>query len=296
MANVIRSISENGGVIFCAIDATEIVREMERIHKTSAVTSAALGRLLTAASLMGVMLKHEDDSVTLRINADGPAGILLAVSDGRGNVRGYVQNPVVELPPRADGKLDVGGAVGHVGTLSVVKDLGMKEPYVGQIPLVSGEIAEDITSYYAVSEQTPTVCALGVLVNPDLSILRAGGYLLQLLPGATEDEITRLEQNIAAMPSVTHLLQEGKTLTQMMEQALDGFSPNVLDEETTEYRCNCTLDRVERALLSMGYAELEAMAKEQPMAEITCQFCDNVYHVDTNALANTAKDASNSTN
>ena len=206
MSRLIRAISENGGVLFCAVDSTDIVREAERIHKTSAVTSAALGRLLTAASMMGVMLKSEKDSLTLRIKGGGPSGTVLAVSDGAGNVRGYVEQPVVELPPRADGKLDVGGAVGRDGTLSVVKDLGMKEPYVGQVPLVSGEIAEDITAYYAVSEQTPTVCALGVLVDRDLSILTAGGYLLQLLPGASDAEITHLEQNVAALPSVTELL------------------------------------------------------------------------------------------
>jgi len=203
MSRLIRAISENGGVLFCAVDSTDIVREAERIHKTSAVTSAALGRLLTAASMMGVMLKSEKDSLTLRIKGGGPSGTVLAVSDGAGNVRGYVEQPVVELPPRADGKLDVGGAVGRDGTLSVLKDLGMKEPYVGQVPLVSGEIAEDITAYYAVSEQTPTVCALGVLVDRDLSILTAGGYLLQLLPGASDAEITHLEQNVAAPPSVT---------------------------------------------------------------------------------------------
>lgn len=207
MSRLIRAISENGGVLFCAVDSTDIVREAERIHKTSAVTSAALGRLLTAASMMGVMLKSEKDSLTLRIKGGGPSGTVLAVSDGAGNVRGYVEQPVVELPPRADGKLDVGGAVGRDGTLSVVKDLGMKEPYVGQVPLVSGEIAEDITAYYAVSEQTPTVCALGVLVDRDLSILTAGGYLLQLLPGASDAEITHLEQNVAALPSVTELLR-----------------------------------------------------------------------------------------
>ena len=184
MSRLIRAISENGGVLFCAVDSTDIVREAERIHKTSAVTSAALGRLLTAASMMGVMLKSEKDSLTLRIKGGGPSGTVLAVSDGAGNVRGYVEQPVVELPPRSDGKLDVGGAVGRDGTLSVVKDLGMKEPYVGQVPLVSGEIAEDITAYYAVSEQTPTVCALGVLVDRDLSILTAGGYLLAVAAGS----------------------------------------------------------------------------------------------------------------
>ena len=284
MSRLIRAISENGGVIFYALDSTDIVREAERIHKTSAVTTAALGRLLTAASMMGVMLKGPDNSLTLRVKGGGPAGTVLAVSDGQGNVRGYVEQPIVELAPRADGKLDVGGAVGKDGTLSVVKDLGMKEPYVGQVPLVSGEIAEDITAYYAVSEQTPTVCALGVLVDRDLSVMTAGGYLIQLLPGALESEITQLEKNIAALPSVTRLLRDGITLEGIMERALDGFSPNILDERDVCYRCDCSQDRVERALLSLGKQELSEMAQEEKPIEVCCHFCDKKYQVDAAAL------------
>ncbi len=284
MSRLIRAISENGGVVLYAVDSTAIVREAERIHKTSAVTTAALGRLLTAASMMGTMLKSDSHSLTLRVKGGGPAGTVLAASDGRGNVRGYVEQPVVELALRADGKLDVGGAVGKDGTLSVVKDLGMKEPYVGQIPLVSGEIAEDITAYYAVSEQTPTVCALGVLVDRDLSVMTAGGYFIQLLPGATEAEITQLEQNIAAMPSVTRLLRDGVTLEEMMESALKGFSPNILDERTVSYRCGCSRSRVERALLSLGRQELCNMAQEQKPVEVSCQFCDKKYRVNAAAL------------
>ncbi len=284
MGNMIRGISENGGVIFCGVDSTNLVRTMEQIHKTSAVTSAALGRLLTAASIMGIMLKNSKDSITLRVNGGGPAGTVLAVADGMGCVKGYVENPVVEIPLRPDGKLNVGGAVGRDGTLSIVRDLGLKEPYVGQIPLVSGEIAEDITSYYATSEQIPTVCALGVLVAPDLTISCAGGYLLQLLPGATEEEITMLEENIANVPSVTTLLQQGKTMQDIMEMVMQGFDPQVLDEYDVEYRCDCTEQRVERALISMGRAELEKLAAEEPVVEVNCQFCDKKYNVDVNKL------------
>lgn len=284
MGNMIRGISENGGVIFCGVDSTNLVRTMEQIHKTSAVTSAALGRLLTAASIMGIMLKNSKDSITLRVNGGGPAGTVLAVADGMGCVKGYVENPVVEIPLRPDGKLNVGGAVGRDGTLSIVRDLGLKEPYVGQIPLVSGEIAEDITSYYATSEQIPTVCALGVLVDPDLTISCAGGYLLQLLPGATEEEITMLEKNIANVPSVTTLLQQGKTMQDIMGMVMQGFDPQVLDEYDVEYRCDCTEQRVERALISMGRAELEKLAAEEPVVEVNCQFCDKGYHVDVNKL------------
>ena len=210
--NMLRGISENGGVVFYGVDSTEIVREMERLHKTSAVTTAALGRLLTAASMMGIMLKGSKDSITLQIRGGGPAGRLMAVSDGTGNVKGYVENPVVELPLRADGHLNVGAAVGKDGTLDVIRDLGLREPYIGQVPLVSGEIAEDVTSYFAISEQVPTVCALGVLVNPDLTVKCAGGFILQLLPGATEAEIDRLEKNIQGISSITALLNEGKTV------------------------------------------------------------------------------------
>lgn len=280
MDNMIRALSQNGGVVFCGLDSTAMVREAERIHKTSAVASAALGRLLTAASMMGMMLKTETASVTLRLSGGGPAGTVLAVADGGGWARGYVQNPVVELPLRPDGKLDVGGAVGCKGTLSVVRDDGAgREPYVGQVPLASGEVAEDVTAYYAVSEQVPTVCALGVLVNPDLSIACAGGYLIQLLPGAAEAEISRIEQNISSMPSVTALLSQGKTPEGIMQLAMAGFDPQLLDSRTVGYRCNCSLARVERALVSLGRAELGEMAAQQEQAEVTCQFCDKVYHV-----------------
>ena len=284
MGNMIRGISENGGVIFCGVDSTNLVRTMEQIHKTSAVTSAALGRLLTAASIMGIMLKNSKDSITLRVNGGGPAGTVLAVADGMGCVKGYVENPVVEIPLRPDGKLNVGGAVGRDGTLSIVRDLGLKEPYVGQIPLVSGEIAEAITSYYPTSEQNPTVCALGVVPAPVLTISSAGGYLLQLLPGATEEEITMLEKNIANVPSVTTLLQQGKTMQDIMEMVMQGFDPQVLDEYDVEYRCDCTEQRVERALISMGRAELEKLAAEEPVVEVNCQFCDKKYNVDVNKL------------
>ena len=204
MAELIRGLSDNGGVVFCGVDSTDIVCKAEQLHKTSATCSAALGRLLTGAALMGSMLKDDRDSITLRVSGGGPAGLLIACTDGTGNVKGCIDHPLVELPPRADGHLDVGGAVGKDGVLTVIRDNRLqKEPTVGQVPLVSGEIAEDLTAYYAYSEQIPTVCALGVLVDPDLTIHCAGGYLIQLLPGATDAEITQLENNIAAMPSVT---------------------------------------------------------------------------------------------
>ena len=261
--NMLRGISENGGIVFYGVDSTEIVREMERLHKTSAVTTAALGRLLTAASMMGIML---------------------AVSDGTGNVKGYVENPVVELPPRADGHLNVGAAVGKDGTLDVIRDLGMREPYIGQVPLTSGEIAEDVTTYFAISEQIPTVCALGVLVDKDLSVRCAGGFIVQLLPGATEDEINHLEKNIKNMPSVTTMLEEGKTVRDMLELALEGFQPDILDSYHVTYRCDCSEERVENMIRSLGKKEVEKLRDEDPIAEVNCQFCNKNYKVDLNEL------------
>lgn len=285
MANLIRGLSENGGVVFCGVDSTELVRRAEQLHTTSATCSAALGRLLTGASLMGSMLKDDGDKVTLRVQGGGPAGVLIACTDGTGNVKGCIDNPLVELPPKADGHLDVGGAVGRSGVLTVIRDNRLqKEPTVGQVPLVSGEIAEDLTRYYATSEQIPTVCALGVLVDKDLSILCAGGYLLQLLPGATDAEIDTLEKNIAAMPSVTEMLRAGKTPKDMMELAMAGFAPQVLDERTVGYQCDCSEERTKGMLLSLGRRELVKMRDEDPHCEVVCHFCHNRYQYDLNDL------------
>lgn len=282
--NLLRGISENGGIVFYGVDSTDIVREMERMHKTSAVTTAALGRLLTAAAMMGAMLKSSKDSLTLQIKGGGPAGRIMAVADGEGHVKGYVQNPVVELPPRADGHLDVGGAVGRDGTLDVIRDMGLREPYIGQVPLVSGEIAEDVTRYFAVSEQTPTVCALGVLVNEDLSVRCAGGFIVQLLPGALDSEIDQLEKNIAAMPSVTSMMEQGKTVRDILDMALATFDPEVLDTSSVVYHCDCSEERVHRMLKSLGRSEVEKLRDEDPLAEVHCQFCDKTYRVDLNDL------------
>lgn len=285
MENLIRGLSENGGIVFCGVDSTQIVRRAEKLHTTSATCSAALGRLLTGASLMGAMLKDSRDQITLRVSGGGPAGVVIACTDGTGNVKGCIENPLVELPPRADGHLDVGGAVGKDGILTVIRDNKLqKEPTVGQIPLVSGEIAEDLTSYYAYSEQVPTVCALGVLVDKDLSIACAGGYLLQLLPGATDDEITRLEQNIAAMPSVTEMLRAGKTPQDMMELAMAGFDPQVLDEREVAYQCDCSAERTKDMVMSLGRKELETMRDEDPHCEVVCHFCHTKYEFDLNDL------------
>ena len=278
MAKIVRTISMDASVTATAIDATDIVAEIERIHQPSAVVTAALGRLSIAASLIGIGLKNDTDSVTLRLNGNGPAGALIAVADSRGNVKSYVSNPIVEIPLNSYGKLDVAGAVGKEGTLSVVKDLGLKEPYVGQIPIVSGEIAEDIASYFAMSEQIPTVCGLGVLVNPDLSVKAAGGYLIQLLPFADEACIDILEKNVNSLPSVTQMLTSGVTAEEMAMKVLDGLTPNVLDEFNCAYKCDCSRERVERALVSLGKDELQKMVEEQENVEVCCHFCDKKYN------------------
>lgn len=276
MSELVRMISNDGTLTVIAVDSTDIINRMEKIHVTSAVTSAALGRLLTAASMMGAVLKGKDNSVTLRLNGNGPAGSLIAVSDSEGNVRGYVANPVVEIPLNDKGKLDVAGAVGTDGTLTVMKDLGMKEPYIGQIPIVSGEIAEDITSYFATSEQLPSVCALGVLVNPDLSIQAAGGFIIQLLPTAFEDTIDQVEECIKGIPSVTKMLTDGMTPEEICRSVLKTFDLEILDTASPEYRCNCSRERVTKALLSMGREELIDMAND-PFTEVDCHFCEKKY-------------------
>ncbi|MBR3754685.1 MAG: Hsp33 family molecular chaperone HslO [Clostridia bacterium] len=275
MGKIIRTITTNGEAMCIAVDATDMVERAQQIHKTSAVTSAALGRLLAAASMMGDMLKGKDDSVTLRISGDGPAGSVIAVADSEGNCRGYVSNPVVEIDLNSKGKLDVSGAIGS-GTLTVMKDLNLKEPYVAQIPLVSGEIAEDITAYYATSEQTPTVCALGVLVNPDLSIRAAGGFMIQLLPFASEEATSGVEKSIEGLPSFTQMLSSGMTLEAICKRALQEFEIEILDESEPVYKCYCSKERVEAALISTGKAELEDMAKDEK-TEVSCHFCDAVY-------------------
>ena len=231
-----------------------------------------------AASMMGNQLKEDNGSVTLRIKGDGPLGGITAVADSAGNARGYVVNPAVDLPLKGPAKLDVGSAVGRDGSLTVIKDLNLKEPYVGTVPLVSGEIAEDITSYFAESEQIPTACALGVLVDVDQSVLCAGGYLIQLLPGADDAAISAIERGIEKVGPVTEALRGGLDARGLVEQVLSEFELEELSAEPVEYRCYCSRDRVTRALISMGREELEALISEQGRAELTCQFCDKVYH------------------
>ncbi len=277
MGKIVRYITTDGSAFVIAGDTTDMVSKAENIHKTSAVTTAALGRLMTAASMMGVMLKGKDDSVKLRLNGGGPAGVVLAVSDSQGNARGYVENPVVEIPLNDKGKLDVRGTVGTDGFLYVMKDMGLKEPYVGNTQIVSGEIAEDITNYFAVSEQTPTVCALGVLVNPDLSVANAGGFMIQLLPGCPDETISKIEASIKDIDSVTTMLSKGMSADDIAKRAMRGIEIEKLDESEIEYRCNCSKEKVENALISTGRESLQQMVNDNEDVNVECHFCDKNY-------------------
>ena len=272
-----RAISAEASAVAIAVDTTDIVRQIEQIHGTSAVVTAALGRLTTAASMIGYSLKNKNDSVTLRLDGKGPSGVLISVSDYKGNVKSYVSNPVVEIPLNKYGKLDVAGAVGRDGTFSVIKDLGLKEPYSGTIPISSGEIAEDVAEYYASSEQIPTVCGLGVLVNPDLTVNVSGGYLVQLLPFADDSVITQIEKNIKGIESVTKMMSDGITMEGLALKLLDGLSPSILDESSVKYKCDCSRQRVTRALISLGSEELDSMAAEQDETKVSCHFCNREY-------------------
>lgn len=276
---LIRGTSADGTIrVFCAI-TTDLVNEAHTIHQSSRVATAALGRLLTGAAIMGAAgLKSETDSITLRIDGDGPLGQLIAVTDCNSAVRGYVQNPKAELELNSKGKLDVGGAVGG-GALSVIRDLGMREPYIGQIPLVSGEIAEDLTAYYSQSEQTPTAISLGVLVSTsDNSVIAAGGYMIQLMPGADEEEAIKIEKNLSHAKPITKMIESGMSARDIVFEILDGFSVFLENAEATPvYKCKCSKERMEQALISIGAKELKEIIDEQGEAELCCHFCNNKY-------------------
>ena len=274
---LVRAITKDGSVNAVAVTSTAIVERARRIHKTFPTATAALGRLLTAASMMGNMQKTDDGSLTLQLKGDGPLGRLLAVSDADGNVRGWGENPQISREEKAPGKLDVGAAVGTDGTLTVIRDLRMKEPYIGSIELVSGEIAEDITAYFAQSEQIPTACALGVLVGKDQSVTAAGGYIIQLLPGAPDDVIDRIEAGIQNAGAVSRLLAAGMDGQVVLETVLHGFEVEILERQPVEYRCYCSRERVTRTLISLGRKELQDIVADGKDIHIDCQFCDKIY-------------------
>lgn len=276
---IIRAVSEDGFIQISAVSTRGIAERARTIHQASPVVTAALGRTLAAAAMIGHTLKDPKASVTVRINGGGPAGTILAVSDSSGNVRGYVQNPQADLPKKENGKLNVGGVVGTDGMLTVIKDLNLKEPYVGSTQLVSGEIAEDFNRYFYVSDQTPSAVALGVLVDTDRSVRAAGGYIVSLLPGAPEDLLDALELNVAATGAVTEILKDG-TAEDVIQSVLCGFKPMILERCPIEYRCYCSRERVLEVISSIDATELDEIKKAGDAVEITCQFCDVVYSID----------------
>ncbi|MBR1456366.1 MAG: Hsp33 family molecular chaperone HslO [Oscillospiraceae bacterium] len=276
MDKIIHATAGDGSIKMAVVTARETVQRAREIHGCSPTASAALGRALCAASLLGESMKEDNASLTIRINGGGPIGSVVAVSDSAGFVRGYVEDPTVELPLRPDGKLNVGGAVGRDGMLTVSRDLGLREPYIGSTELVSGEIAEDLTAYLLESEQVPSACALGVLVDTDRSIKAAGGFIVQLMPGAPEEDIEALEENIFMMDQLTTVLSEDGP-EELFRQVLRGFSYHIVGESEVGYRCYCSRERVEEALTCIDGAELEEMIRDAEPIRVSCQFCDAAY-------------------
>lgn len=281
---VIRGASKNGELrFFCAI-TTDIVEKARQIHGCSPVSIAALGRLLTAGTMMGMMLKSINDKLTLQINGKGPSGSIVVVADSGGNVKGYINNPNVDLFIKENGKLDVGKAVGTDGVLTVIKDLGLKEPYMGQIPIESGEIAEDLTSYFAISEQIPTAVALGVFVEPEGRVSASGGFIVQVMPDASDESIAAIENNIKNIESITKLITMGNSPENIIEKVFGAMEVEIYEDLQIDYICDCNEDKIDRALISLGKDELESMIEEQGQAEITCHFCNKRYFYDREQL------------
>ncbi|MCF0137243.1 MAG: Hsp33 family molecular chaperone HslO [Oscillospiraceae bacterium] len=276
MDRILRATAGDGFVKMSAVTARDTVQRANEIHGCTPTAAAALGRTLCAASILGNLLKEENGSLTVRVNGGGPIGSVIAVSDSSGNVRGYVTDPSVELPLRPDGKLDVGGAVGKSGMVTVSRDIGLREPYIGSTELVSGEIAEDITAYMLESEQIPSACGLGVLIDVDRSVKAAGGFIVQLMPGAPEALIDTLEDNIFLMDQLTTILDEDG-LEEVFAQVLKGLPYHFVGEDAVSYRCSCSRERVAEAVMGVGRDELMSMIAEGSCTEVSCQFCDAVY-------------------
>lgn len=280
---MVRATAANQQIRAFAATTRNMVETARGYHNTSPVATAALGRLLTAGSMMGWMMKGEQDLLTLQIKCSGPIGGLCVTADSHGKTKGYVYEPSVMLPPNAKGKLDVGGALG-LGVLSVIRDLGLKEPYVGQTHLVSGEIAEDLTYYYATSEQVPSSVALGVLMNRENTVRQAGGFIIQLMPFAEESVIAKLEEKISRISGITAFLDRGMTPEEILSDILSDFGMEILEKQEVEYHCNCSKQRVEKAIASIGKKDLQEMIDDGKPIEVNCQFCDQHYMFDTDEL------------
>ena len=287
---MIRATAADGQIRAFAATTKEMVETAKNAHNTSPIATAALGRLMTAAAMMGSDLKGEGELLTLRIEGDGPIGGLLVTADGKGDVKGYAFNPDVMLPPNAQGKLDVGGSLG-LGVLSVIKDIGLKEPYVGQTQLITGEIAEDLTYYFATSEQVPSSVALGVLMNKDNTVRQAGGFIIQLLPGASDEIIDRLEAKLSGISSITSLLDAGKTPEEILTDILGEFGLEILKKMPVQFHCDCERSRVEKAIISIGKKEIQDMINEGREIEVNCQFCNKHYKFSVDELGEMLKKA-----
>lgn len=273
---IVRATAANGEIRVFAATTRQVVEDARRAHDTSPVVTAALGRLLTGTVMMGSMMKNDTDILTVNVRGDGPVEGLTVTADSIGNVKGYALEPCVIIPPNEKGKLDVGGAVGR-GYLNVIKDIGLKDPYVGKVELVSGEIAEDLTYYYAVSEQTPSSVALGVLMNKDNTVAQAGGFIIQLMPGATEEIICKLEQRLSEITSVTSLLEDGLSPEEILEKLLFDMDLEIMDKMPVRFYCNCSKERVEKALISIGESEIRSMIDDNEPVELKCHFCNKKY-------------------
>ena len=287
---MIRATAADGQIRAFAATTKEMVETAKNAHNTSPIATAALGRLMTAAAMMGSDLKGEGELLTLRIEGDGPIGGLLVTADGKGDVKGYAFNPDVMLPPNAQGKLDVGGSLG-LGVLSVIKDIGLKEPYVGQTQLITGEVAEDLTYYFATSEQVPSSVALGVLMNKDNTVRQAGGFIIQLLPGASDEIIDRLEAKLSGISSITSLLDAGKTPEEILKDILGEFGLEILKKMPVQFHCDCERSRVEKAIISIGRKEIQDMIDEGKEIEVNCQFCNKHYKFSVDELGEMLKKA-----
>lgn len=280
---LLKAITKDGFLRIYALDATETVETARKYHGLSPVCSAALGRLMSAGLMMGGMLKGDDPTLTLQVKGDGPIGMIVSVSDSKGNVKGYCSNPLADVPLKENGKLDVGGAIGS-GMLGVIKDLKMREPYIGQVPLQTGEIGDDIAYYYMQSEQTPSVVALGVLVDRDYSIKCAGGLIIQVMPECDEKTLSRLENSIGGLMPVTEMLSRGMNVRDIIDYVMLGFETEVLEESDVRYHCDCSYERMERAMISLGKEQIDEIINDTGEAEICCHFCDRKYKFDTEKL------------
>lgn len=289
MDKLIRGTAKDGEIRFFAAVTTNLVQKASQIHDCYPVTAAALGRMLTGASMMGAMLKNHQDLLTVQINGGGAAGTIIATANSRGIVKGYVSNPHVDRPLNKDGKLDVGGAVGKDGRLVVIKDMGLKEPYIGQVPITSGEIAEDITYYFAASEQIPSAVSLGVLVGDGSSIISAGGFIIQMMPGANDFTRDIIGYRLDEIPPVTQVIKDTGGIDAVLYELFDGMNHQVHIETEPDFICECSRDRVEKVLLSMGEAELRNMADEEETTEINCHFCNKKYVFTRNDIYNLIK-------